>query len=79
MPEFDRSKNYMYMQDNEDGTVTMEMNFAMVDIHDIIVIDLKFEDLMTAMAFAAQALPTEVIADMHGHMTLVPNSPEDNA
>lgn len=74
--ELDPSKNFMFMEDNEDGTVTTHLNFPKAGIKETTIVEMNFEEIFGLMIQMALAVPEEISNPIFDRATVVPNSLE---
>lgn len=91
-PEFDMDKKFMYVEDNEDGTMTWTVNLKGIEVPEefeedladmkdedfliTFVAPMRFEDLVGPMFGGLDS--ATLLTRLHETGVIIPNSPDDH-
>lgn len=68
-------KKKMILEDNDDGTMTLEMHFG--EHCGTIIIDSSFDEFVQAMMPEMSNMSEEFVSDTNAKMTIIPNEVPD--
>lgn len=70
----DKTKTFLYLEDNGDGTCTTIMSISELNFFQTAVMTMDFKDYLQAMM---QGVPAELLEEMAATMVHIPDSLED--